>query len=53
MNKIRHAWLITATGDVFNSKSNLVEAMKLLTDTGFNPVFAAVGKNGDYSKSIV
>jgi uncharacterized lipoprotein YddW (UPF0748 family) len=46
MKKIRGVWLTTAASDVLDSKNNIVEAMKLLADTGFNTVFPVVWNNG-------
>jgi Glycosyl hydrolase-like 10/Putative peptidoglycan binding domain len=46
MKKIRGVWLTTAASNVFDSKSNIVEAMQLLADTGFNTVFPVVWNNG-------
>lgn len=46
MKKIRGVWLTTAASNVLDSKANIVEAMKLLADTGFNTVFPVVWNNG-------
>ena len=46
MKKIRGVWLTTAASDVLDSKDNIIEAMKLLADTGFNTVFPVVWNNG-------
>ncbi|MBW4567133.1 MAG: family 10 glycosylhydrolase [Tolypothrix carrinoi HA7290-LM1] len=46
MKKIRGVWLTTAASNVLSSKANIVEAMKLLADTGFNTVFPVVWNNG-------
>lgn len=46
MKKIRGVWLTTAASNVLDSKNNIVEAMKLLADTGFNTVFPVVWNNG-------
>jgi uncharacterized lipoprotein YddW (UPF0748 family) len=46
MKKIRGVWLTTAASNVFDSNANIVAAMKLLADTGFNTVFPVVWNNG-------
>ncbi len=46
MKKIRGVWLTTAASDIFDSNANIIDAMKLLADTGFNTVFPAVWNNG-------
>ena len=46
MRKIRGVWLTTAASNVFDNNANIVDAMKLLADTGFNTVFPVVWNNG-------
>ncbi len=46
MKRIRGVWLTTAASTVFDSNANIVDAMKLLADTGFNTVFPVVWNNG-------
>lgn len=46
MKKIRGVWLTTAASDVLDSKENIIEAMELLANTGFNTVFPVVWNNG-------
>jgi uncharacterized lipoprotein YddW (UPF0748 family) len=46
MKKVRGVWLTTAASHVLNTKENIVDAMKLLKDTGFNTVFPVVWNNG-------
>jgi uncharacterized lipoprotein YddW (UPF0748 family) len=46
MKKIRGVWLTTAASDVFDTNANIVSAMNLLADTGFNTVFPVVWNNG-------
>jgi uncharacterized lipoprotein YddW (UPF0748 family) len=46
MKKIRGVWLTTAASDVFESKQNIVKAMHLLAESGFNTVFPVVWNNG-------
>jgi uncharacterized lipoprotein YddW (UPF0748 family) len=46
MKKIRGVWLTTAASDVLDSKANIVKAMQLLAEAGFNTVFPVVWNNG-------
>jgi uncharacterized lipoprotein YddW (UPF0748 family) len=46
MKKIRGVWLTTAASDIFDNNSNIVKAMQLLANTGFNTVFPVVWNNG-------
>jgi uncharacterized lipoprotein YddW (UPF0748 family) len=46
MKKIRGVWLTTAASNVFDTNANIVSAMNLLADTGFNTVFPVVWNDG-------
>jgi uncharacterized lipoprotein YddW (UPF0748 family) len=46
VRKIRGVWLTTAASNVFDNNVNIVDAIKLLADTGFNTVFPVVWNNG-------
>jgi uncharacterized lipoprotein YddW (UPF0748 family) len=46
IKKIRGVWLTTSASNVLSSRKNIVEAMKLLAETGFNTVFPVVWNNG-------
>jgi uncharacterized lipoprotein YddW (UPF0748 family) len=46
LKKIRGVWLTTAASKVLNSNANIVAAMQLLADSGFNTVFPVVWNNG-------
>jgi uncharacterized lipoprotein YddW (UPF0748 family) len=42
MTEIRGIWITTTDSDVFNSRSNIAEAMNFLAETGFNVIFPVV-----------
>ncbi|MBD2448863.1 WG repeat-containing protein [Nostoc sp. FACHB-152] len=44
--EIRGIWITTTGSQVFDSKQNIVKAMNLLAETGFNVVFPVVWNNG-------
>ncbi|MCU0526798.1 MAG: family 10 glycosylhydrolase [Elainella sp. Prado103] len=46
MEKVRGVWITNVDSDVLDSKQNITEAMKLLSDTGFNYVFPVVWNKG-------
>lgn len=48
MKKIRGVWLTNVDSQVLNSQQNIVDAMQLLAETGFNTVFPVVW-NGGYT----
>jgi uncharacterized lipoprotein YddW (UPF0748 family) len=46
MKKVRGIWLTNVDSDVYASKDNIVQAIELLSKTGFNVVFPVVWNKG-------
>lgn len=46
MNKVRGVWLANVDSQVFNSKQNISESIKIIADTGFNYIFPVVWNKG-------